>query len=385
MKSPNGKGKSNESVSYLSDSFVMCVSMLLSSENPGKTPIVVIDFQSLAFCKRGSSPIYNSICGGGHLSKFNYWMFLLEALKDTGCKIVFFDDLIIQETKIDEWLRRRNDGPTLIKDFYDLMTNDNPSFMEKFCSSNNSSTLSSTLWILRHGAKMLGDFHCSVRRESDVEMAQYANRHNALAIITCDTDLMIFDGAYKYWSAEELRVMVSRENEEDTKVWTLEYDRDGLRNCLSLSQHHLPLLATLLTNDFTHGYFDQLIKFYKSLELYKFRKSCRVENVARYVLKVGSTELSDLDIRRLTQHAFGKADAKIQRLISQSLNSYDIDFSEPIIGDPLEEKLLDKYIYRYYMYHMGNSKKSHLKNVNFSLSFSALSLRPSSRPITGIL
>lgn len=331
---------------------------LCSSGNPEKKPIVVIDFQSLAFCNWAAAPMYESICGGGHLLKFHYWMIVLEALDSAGCELVFFDDLIVQEFKIDEWLRRRNQGPDR-KDFYDLMANDNPSFVEKIGSDDITHTLSTTLPRLRNGARRFGKFHYSVRNESDVEMVQYANRHNALAIITCDTDLMIFDGSYKYWFAEQLRVKALGENMEEMQVWIVEFDRDGMRHCLSLSQYHLPLLATLLTNDFTHEYFDQLISFYKSLESGKYRRSCRVEDVARYVRKVGSTELSDLDTRRLTQHAFGKADTKIQTLIRQSLNFYNIECAEPIIiDDPLEEKFLKHHMYRYYTYHMSNQRES---------------------------
>ncbi|XP_055309991.1 uncharacterized protein LOC129573501 isoform X2 [Sitodiplosis mosellana] len=130
---------------------------------------------------------------------------------------------------------------------------------------------------------------------------------------------------------------------------TIEFNRNGLATICSLSQHHLPLLATLLTNDFTHDYYDQLVNFYTSLGPMKFV----VKNVARYVKKVGSAHLSDLDIRRLTQHAFGEADNKIQRLIRQSLDSYNIDFPPVIIEDPMELKLLNTGMYELYMYYMG--------------------------------
>lgn len=282
-------------------------------------------------------------------------MTILVALRVTGCKLVFFEDFIIQETKIDEWLRRRNRESIAEIDAYNLMTEDNAAFLSSINGDNTSDTPSSTGSPMLYDPETFGDFHYSVRNECDVEIAQYAKRHNAFAVITSDTDFLIFDGSYKFWSAKELRIMASRKNMEDKEIWTLEFDRDGLKNFLALSQHHLPIFATLLTNDFTREYFDQLIDFYKRLGPFRYR----VENVAQYVRKVCSTPLSDLNIRRLTQLAFGKADAKIQSLIRQSLDSYSVDFAEPVLNDPLEQKLLhlNNDMYKYYMLHMGKFRE----------------------------
>lgn len=320
------------------------------SENPGQMPIIVIDFQSFAL--NHEAPEYHLICGGGH--HFHSWMTILEALNATGCKLVLFEDLIIQETKIDQWLRRRNKETTDEIAAYDLMTEDNAAFLSSIGADHtaNSITSSSILMPKLCDPGEFGDFHYSVKNECDAEIAQHAKRHNALAVITSDTDFLIYDGSYKCWSANEIQIMESSENTGENEVWTIEFNCNDLKRSLSLSQHHLPLFATLLTNDFTHEYFDQLIDFYKRLGSFKYR----VENVARYV-RNGSTSLSDLDIRRLTQHAFGKADAKIQSLIRQSIDSYNVDSMESIINDPLEQKLLhlENDMYKFYMLYMGKS------------------------------
>lgn len=244
------------------------------------------------------------------------------------------------------------------------MIEDNKSFVSSIGADQTANASSATHLLLPNDPEAFGDFHYSVKNECDAEIAQYAKRHSAFAVITSDTDFLIFDGSYKRWSAKDIQIMDSLKSTEDTEIWTIEFNQSALKNCLSLSQHHLPLFATLLTNDFTRGYFDKLVGFYKSLGPFKYR----VENVARYVRKVGSTPLSNLDIRRLTQHTFGKSDAKIQSLIRQSLDSYNIDLPAPILDDPLEEKLLylNSDMYKYYMLHMG---KCHFRRYPFLSRF----------------
>lgn len=306
-----------------------------------ETPLLVIDFYNLAFGV-GSNNIYDTICAGGHQTVLNAWNKTLTALKATGSSLVFFVDLNVQEDKIAEWLRRRNKEFELYKQLYFAI--ENGTLLDYTRSADISSVLGSTLRAMIMMAKEFGDVHYSFRHECDLETARYATRHNALAIISSDTDFLIFAGRWRYWSAKDLHI--------DTlnQVKTIEFNRNGLAKICSLSQHQLPLLATLLTNDFTHDYFDRLRDFYNKLGPMK----SVIENVASYVKRVGSAHLTDLDIRRLTQHVFGKADEKIQRLIRQSLNSYDLDYPDAVIDDPLEQKLLNTDVYDTYIYFMGN-------------------------------
>lgn len=326
----------------------MFLTYLYYSENPGQTPIIIVDFLGLALTV--CVPLYHVICGGGHSLTMNYWLMMLKVLKNTGCELVFFDDIVVQEAKIEEWLRRQQKESSTIDKYYNLMDANPEEFNSIFANVHNKLNALSAIQLMRYGAQKDGDFHYPAKNECDIEIVQYAKSHNALAVITCDTDFFIFDIPSKLWFAKEFHLLESRQDPNVRTLSTIEFNRYGLIATLGLSQQHLPLFATLLTNDFTHEYFDQLIDFYKRLG----RFENRIESVARYARKIASSPLSDMDIRRLTQHAFGKANAKIQNLIRQSLDFYDIDTAEPsIISDPLEKRLSNSPMYQYYIYHMG--------------------------------
>lgn len=305
-------------------------------------PLLVIDFYNLCFRLGSNITALDSVCGGGHQAIFDAWKKLLSALKATGASLVFFVDLNVQEGKIDEWLRRRNDEFKAFVELYGFielgLTKEYLSDATEGCMPG--SAFNAIIMI----SKTFGDVHYSFRYECDLEMAQYATRQNALAIISSDTDFLIFDGPWRYWSAKDLHIG------SFNQLRTIEFNRKGLQSVCSLSQHQLPLLATLLTNDYTHEYHDQLLNFYNSLGPMQYV----VKNVARYVKKVGSVYMSDLDIRRLTQHVFGKSDDKIQRLIRQSLDSYNIDFVPLVVEYPLEQTLLNTAMYEPYVYYMGS-------------------------------
>ncbi|XP_031638346.1 uncharacterized protein LOC116350635 [Contarinia nasturtii] len=307
-------------------------------EHPGQKPILVIDFYNLCFSLTAN--IHDSVCGGDDQKSSNSLRKILSTLKDAGCSLVFFMDLNVQEGKIDEWLSRRNaefQSNIILYDRIGLLP------LSELFDTDEGAVLGSTLNALKAIAKTYGEFHYSSRYECDLETAQYATQNNALAILSSDTDFLIFDGPWKNWSIHDLHFY--RTNE----IRTIEFDRNGLAKVCSLSRYQLPLFATLLGNDFTKKYEDQLEKFYNSLGPFKYR----IRNVAAYARKVGSEYLSDLDIRRLSQHVFGKADKKIQQVIRDSLDSYNIDIPSATIDDPLEEKLLNTDMYEPYTYLMG--------------------------------
>lgn len=304
--------------------------------------MLVIDFYNLCFCLGSNITALDTVCSGGRQAIFEEWKKLLTALKATGAALVFFVDLNVHEGKVDEWLRRRNRE---FESHWELYGFIELGLISAILSDASEGCVpGSAVHAMIKISKTFGDVHYSFRHECDLEMAQYAMRENALAIVSSDTDFLIFDGSWRYWSAKDLHIGPLNQ------LRTIEFNRKGLETVCSLSQYHLPLLATLLTNDFTHEYHDQLLNFYNSLGPMKYV----VKNVARYVKKVGSVYLSDLDIRRLTQHAFGRADDKIQRLIRQSLDSYNIDFVPVIVEYPLEKTLLNTAMYEPYIYYMGS-------------------------------
>lgn len=239
---------------------------------------------------------------------------------------------------MDEWLNRRNDEFLIYTDLYDLIES-GLTLNEIIQRQRERKSVTSTFYGMAVISREYGQFNHSIRRECDLEIANYAKKHNALAVITNDTDFLIFDGNWKFWSSQDVHLTQSN------RLKTIEYNRNGIANILSLAKHQLPLFATLLANDFTHGYYNQLARFYCSMGPMKYR----IRNVARYVRKVGNANLTESDISRIIQQVFGYTNDELQQLFRQSLDSYEIDFPPVKIDDPLKQKLLNTAMYRPYM------------------------------------
>lgn len=289
-----------------------------------------------------------SICGGRHQKSLDAWKKLLDAFKATGCSLVFIADLTIQETKIDEWLSRRNSEFNGYAKLYDAIANGEtcPIKVAKTASKN-------VLQSLFHGMEMMaqsyGRFYYSIRHEADVEIARYANQHKAMAIISNDSDFFIFKGLWRLWSSTEIV-------RSKLRLRTIEYNRKSIERILSLTADQLPLLASLVGNDITNS---------KTLNLKLdnvFRQTGsseqKIRNVAKFIreLKCGINfkRISENNVRQIVEKIFGHANETWQKLIKNSIDSYNTDYSSPAIADPMEAKLLHSNMYRPYMENMGN-------------------------------
>lgn len=171
-------------------------------------------------------------------------------------------------------------------------------------------------------ARQYGEIRYSINEECDLELAQYACDHNAIAVVTNDTDFLIYEGSWSLWWTGD-----------DINSWkqlkTIEYIRRDLDKLFGLSRNQLPLVAALLGNQFTRDY-----------------KSCfngygRFKEITAYVRKVGSGRLSDLNIKRIVQDVYKGANEcadGIQLSIRNSLEWYDIHVTPPKLNDELAEK-----------------------------------------------
>lgn len=186
----------------------------------------MIDFLCLANSYSGN---YNdTICGGRHQSGLKSWRKLLEALKSTKCLLIFFSDLNIQEGKVDEWLGRRDREFVEYTKSYELI--DSNVEVRK-----NRRALSSTFHGMAVIAREYGKFNESIRHECDLEMAKFAKNYNALAVITNDNDFLIFDGNWRMWSSQGIRV--SNRNQLQAN----EYDRNAIAQIYSHINYHFLL------------------------------------------------------------------------------------------------------------------------------------------------
>lgn len=172
-----------------------------------------------------------NMCGGQHQNTLNAWKKILDAFKATGCKLVFVADANIQKDKIIKWLVKRNAEFNKYIRFYDAITN------EEYGPSKAVEIFEKTPWeFVLYGmaaiAQSYGEFTFSIKREADVEIVMQAKHRGAMAIISNDSDFLIFGGKWKLWLSDGIV-------RSKLRLATFEYT--PIRKVLSLSAAQLPV------------------------------------------------------------------------------------------------------------------------------------------------
>lgn len=277
----------------------------------------MVDFCSLT---QNNKKKEDYICGGAGEIKSNQWSQILKNLKAAGCSLVFFSDPRIKVTK-EKTLELYNEQHRSYVDFYDRIDNGQTlqqisgEWMENF----DERTTYRELAVI---ARIYGEFRYSVNDECDLELAQYASHNNALAVISNDSDFLIYAGAWQLWWT----------NIDMNQLTTTEYIRKDLERLCSLSKDRLPLFATLMGSHFTKSYQSRFNGYHK------------IRDVANYIRKVGSGRLSGTDIKRITEWVYADAEQssdEIHRSIKNSLEWFYINVPPPRLDDELAEKFLN--------------------------------------------
>lgn len=277
---------------------------------------------------------YDTICGGRHKIALNTFEHFLQTLKSADISLVFFSALSIQKNKVDEWLSRRNQEFNTYSTLYYLI-NDGKS-IDSIITGNKY--LNSTIYGMEMIAKKYGELFYGVKFDCDLEIAHFAKNNDVIAIISNNLDFLLIDGTWRLWSSDDIRITSSNQ------LKTIEYEKN-IENVCQLYKYQLPLFATLLGNDFTLKYYDELVDFHNSLGPLVYKIHC----VARYVRRVCNAKLSDDDIKEIVEKIFGKDYNDKHQLIKTSIDSYTINIPPTIIDDPLEKSLMNTDMYRSYM------------------------------------
>ena len=195
----------------------------------------------VSFMNRNMSEL---LCGGRHRQYCEIFNKFFQSLKDAGAELVFFEDGAVQETKNEEWCKRQDskykNTMVHIKEIDCLERLEKVIQFSENKASPEIPRISTFLYALEICAETLGKLVRSVTVECDLEMAEYATKNDALAVLTDDTDFLIFPGNWFHWSVNEIN---------ETEMTTKKYDRKKLRMMLTLKDHQMPILATLAGND----------------------------------------------------------------------------------------------------------------------------------------
>ncbi|XP_029730843.2 uncharacterized protein LOC109408717 [Aedes albopictus] len=288
------------------------------STSPPPPPVLVIDVFALS-CGQLSSIDFDALIYGARFNVgFGIIDRFLRKLKSLGVVLEFFIDGSVQSFKVNTWSERRD------QEYRDIIA-----IIDAVDRGTDVATILDTLgapgcsYSLKYLAETHGRLTVSLEKECDQELAAFACKVNALAIISNDTDFLVYEGSWKFWSSNELNI--------DT-LETLEYNRQALLETLGLTFAQMPLFATLCGNDIIKA--EELKRFHYRIG----RLSRKISNVAQFVQQ--EADLEDLDSTLLK--VFGRHNAYIRDRFRQSIDFYKTDYATTSDenNNPVKETLL---------------------------------------------
>lgn len=281
----------------------------------GNKPIVVVDLFNFGV---GTAIKFRDdfVYGGRHRQMQKYFKSILIKFRETGCKLVFFSDYNVQDDKKTEWLDRKNEQFRYTTELYKWIGSGKTRKEMADMPKQWKLALKVAVYVNALIAKDFGEIHYAVDHECDFEIARYAKQHGAMAIVSSDTDFLIFDGSWKLWSTSDMRF------NHANQLITKEFKADAIQRTCKLEQNQLPLFATIVGNDFTKNtYKNELNVFHCKLGA----KEKRVENVAKYVREMDWTKSVNHHINTIMETIFNDDSHKMRKFIKRSLNFYKID------------------------------------------------------------
>ncbi|XP_027407917.1 constitutive coactivator of peroxisome proliferator-activated receptor gamma isoform X1 [Bos indicus x Bos taurus] len=226
------------------------------SQHPGGTPTIVVDAMC---CLRYWYTPESWVCGGQWREYYSSLREFVRTFTAVGIKLIFFFDGMVEQSKRDEWVKRRlKNNREIAKIFHYIKS-------RREQPGRNMFFIPSGLAIFtRFALKALGQETLCSLQEADYEVASYGFQNNCLGILGEDTDYLIYDTC-PYFSISELSL---------DSLDTIMLCREKLCQSLGLHLADLPLLACLLGNDvIPEGMFESFR--YKCLTSYaSVRESC---------------------------------------------------------------------------------------------------------------
>uniref|UniRef100_A0A182YM89 Asteroid domain-containing protein n=1 Tax=Anopheles stephensi TaxID=30069 RepID=A0A182YM89_ANOST len=213
-------------------------------------PLVVIDLMAMfsLFC----SDVRGLLCGSQVRRIERTAGDFFKRLTDAGAELVFFYDGKLQANKYETWTTRQNEKYYRMLDIIDAIDARVP--LERVAAQFEHNIPSNTCLKLRRVAKRHGKVVIETEMECDQALAIFATKHGALAIITHDTDFLIFEGNWQLWHANRINL---------TTLVAQAYNRQALLRTLGLQWQQMAVWATLAGTDFFK--YDELEPFLNGL------------------------------------------------------------------------------------------------------------------------
>nr|XP_029712871.1 uncharacterized protein LOC109402266 [Aedes albopictus] len=292
-----------------------------------KEPLIVIDLLTV-ICSL-SGPINEQIYGCRNQFAWANVTHFCDRMIEAGARLVFFIDGKLQESKYEHWTQRQEQV------YNECLRNVQHGHGNIRGNVVKHAFISALVAAAREKAVLITSYDV----ECDKDLAAYAKKHDALAIITSDTDFLIFEGNFRIWSSSDLNLKLMK-----TKEW----NREQLRQNLNLEWNQMPFFAAIAGND-----------------NFKFRPSGMrdLNTVAQRVrelnLRRGSTKIT----MGLYNKIFGTQNYNNKISFENAVQFYDTDYAiqQPIV--PSE------------MHHYPNCALSIILGIPGSIRLPCLDLR----------
>ncbi|XP_034240984.1 constitutive coactivator of peroxisome proliferator-activated receptor gamma-like [Thrips palmi] len=164
----------------------------------------------------------------------------VKRLTDLGVSPVFFLDGHVEEGKMRCWRDRKGEMYNRIRAIYERVEEGgNCSPVENASAVLPAGLYECTILTLKEAGFPV---FCAIA-ECDLEMARYAREKRCFAILSRDTDFVILQGARYYLS-------LFYKHFDRRSMSTILFDRAAIAKAVGLHPEHLPLLASLIQNDY---------------------------------------------------------------------------------------------------------------------------------------
>ncbi|XP_055608357.1 uncharacterized protein LOC129755755 [Uranotaenia lowii] len=284
----------------------------------GMKPIIVFDLMAL-YRPFTFADLPGFLCGIRFNWSYRYMERFFQRLKEAGAELVFFYDGPVQEMKYDTWIQRQDEKYAKMIEIFDSI--DQQISVKEILKRFGARLPSCTFLPLVKLAKKHGNVHVTFSQECDQALAIYASQVKALAIVSNDTDFLIFKGFWRYWSSD-----INFET-----LTTYEYNRPLVVRTLGLTFYQMRLLATLGGNDIVH--YEEVLEFHQKIapNYKKFHAIAQFVRDRNYQLNnykdpsVFRTLLDDVFDRQ-------QLNEDLIKRFRQSLDFYDTESPPPCIN-----------------------------------------------------
>lgn len=221
---------------------------------------------------------------------------------------MFFQDAFFDTSKYKTWMERENERYREHTSIIDAIGEgkDISEIVDKYATE--LSTFSAVQSLIQEVASKYGKVLFSVQKECNIEMARYASENNALAILSDDTDFLIFEGSWRLFSFKNMQ-------KDKSVLKSTEFSRLKLRSTLDLNDAQLAVLSTIAGNDISRHVMKE------SALNKKFNPKDRFPGIAKYVKTYSSFSTDDW-INKI-YNDFDTEAVKSIKILRQSLNFYD--------------------------------------------------------------